>query len=162
MNPGDLVFAHGKGFISWAIRFMQGIRSPKVDAHWNHVAVLDHLDADNKWVVVQAAGKGVEHAYLEDVAPGGTYEVVACPSSADPKKVVEFACSQAGEHYGFLTIASIVLNIITPKRIALRKPGTWICSALAAGALWYGGWPDVQRLADLYQCSPADLYGHIV
>lgn len=154
------MFAHGKGFISWAIRFMQAFRSPKIDANWNHVAILAR-QVDGEWWVYQAEGKGVVYAPLTHVAPGGHYKVMPCPSSANAAMVVEFARSQVGIQYGFLTIASIVFNIITPRRIAIRKPGTWICSALAAGALWYAGWPFSVAWNDIYQVSPADLFAHI-
>lgn len=156
-SPGDLVFAHGKGFISAAIRLVQSWRSPKADAHWNHVAILSHKIGD-EWQVIQAQGKGVVMCPLSDVAPGGSFEVVACPA-VDREKVTEFACSQEGVKYGYLTVASIILNVVTPKRLALRKPGTWICSALAAACLWYAGWYESENWPDLYQVSPADLYG---
>lgn len=144
--------------MSWAIRLVQSWRSPKTDAHWNHVAILASRTPTGNWNVYQAQGKGVSYVPLSDVAPGGTYEVVKCPATADPEKVVAFAQSQTGVKYGYLTIASIILNVITPKRLAIRKPGTWICSALAAAALWYAGWPVSEKWADLYQVSPADLY----
>lgn len=154
MNPGDLVFCRGTSYVARAIQLVQSWRSPKADARWNHVAIL-YEENDGDWTLISAGGHGVKVAYLSDTAD--TYEIVACPTGA--KKVVEFALSQVGHRYGFLTIASIVLNVITPKRIGLRKPGTWICSALAAGALWYGGWPESEWWDDIYQVSPADLYG---
>lgn len=166
MNPteyqaGDLVFAHGRGIISAAIRLVQSWRSPKADARWNHVAVLMNQDRHGNWWVIQAEGHGVKQAKLSDVAPGGSYEVVKCPASANPARVVEFALSQVGVKYGFLTVASILLNVLTPKSIAIRKPHTWVCSALVAGSLWYAGWPISQAWKDLYQVTPADLYARV-
>lgn len=160
-RPGDLVFCHGKGFIARAIRLVQSWRSPKADAKWNHVAILHSKDPLGNWYIIQAEGHGVVKSTLNKAAPGGTFEVVKCPATADPQKVVDFAVSQVGVKYGFLTIGSIVLNVVLPKRLALRKPGTWICSALAAGSLWYAGWPVSEVWADIYQVSPADLYGRI-
>lgn len=156
MKPGDLVFCHGTSFVAKAIRLVQSWRSPKADARWNHVAIL-YEENDGDWTIIQAGGHGVQIAYLSNATD--TYEVVACPAGLNAVKVVEFAKSQVGVKYGFLTIASIVFNVITPQRLALRKPGTWICSALAAGSLWYAGWPTSQIWYDLYQVTPADLYG---
>lgn len=155
-QKGDLVFCHSSGFVAWTIRVMQRIRSPKDCAHWNHVAILWEYDSvHDEWWIIQAAGRGVQTATM----PPNNFEVVACPVKGEA--VVDFAHSQLGVKYGFLTIASIVLNIITPKILALRKPHTWICSALAAGALWYAGWNPSEEWWDLYQVSPADLYGRL-
>lgn len=159
-RSGDLVFCHSKGLISRVIRVVQRLRSPKADARWNHVAVLYEQHPDDGWYVIQAEGHGVtKQRTLDEVAPGGVYEVVRCPETADPAKVVAFATSQVGAHYGFLTIASILFNLLTPEKFVVRKAHTWICSALVAGALWYAGWPPSELWTDIYSVMPSQLYG---
>jgi len=158
-EAGDLVFCHSKGIISRAIRVAQRLRSTPEDARWNHVAILDRLE-DNGWYVIQAEAKGVtSNRMLKDVAPGGKMQIVSCPATVSRKKILDFARSQISDPYGFITILSIAFDFILPQSIAIRKSGTWVCSALVAGGLWYGGYPKAMTWPDLYQVTPADLYG---
>jgi hypothetical protein len=73
-----------------------------------------------------------------------------------PEEVVKFMRLQVGERYGFLTIASIALDILTPKFVSLRRDGTWICSAVAAEALRFAGW--YHTWGDVYEVMPSDLW----
>ena len=73
MQRGDLVFAHSKGVIGWAIRFGEH------GSEWNHVAVLNEETADG-WTIYQAESKGVTaDKLLDSVAPGGNYIIVSLP-----------------------------------------------------------------------------------
>lgn len=163
MNAGDLVFCHSTGFVGRAIRFCEWLRrdwhgtNERAGDHWNHVAILDKQLSTGEWTVVQAEGRGVTRGRkLSSVAPEGAYEVVALPAAVTRAKVVAFAHSQVGRHYGFLTIVSIALTLFTPRFVNVLMPGTWICSALARAALWTGGLAYLGP--DIYQCSPARLW----
>ena len=149
MNAGDLAFFDSPGAISRAIRIAEWFRWRKGD-HWNHVAILDE-DSDG-WTIIEAEGRGVTRGNKL----AGNYEIVPLPEGVDPQKVLEFARAQVGRQYGFLTIASIVLTIISPKFINVMLPDTWICSALAAESLRCGGW--IHNFGDIYQVSPAELW----
>jgi len=173
-KPGYLVFCHGVGIVSRAIRLDQRLNR---DTDWevNHVAILDAPIYDIPlspvrtiidWWVIQAEGHGVtgsrpdgsgfHRAKLSSVAPGGYYEVVAPPSGINLADVVGFAREEVGAEYGFFSIASLVIDQISPKWFpAFRRRDTWICSALAAEALRAGGW--LHDWDDVYQVRPAQL-----
>jgi len=159
-EPGDLVFCHSKGIIGRAIRVAQRLRNSPEDAMWNHVAIIDKRDKFGNYYVIQAEAKGVtNNKQLGSIAPGGRFKIVPFPATADRAKFLTFARSQVSDPYGYLTILSIALDFLLPRRVALRKSGTWVCSALAAGGLWYSGFPKAMTWPDLYQVTPADLYG---
>lgn len=157
-EAGDLVFCHSKGMISWAIRWAQRLRNKPEDARWNHVAVLDK-QVDGEWYVIQAEAKGVTNIRrLKDIAPGGKLKLVRLPETMSRKKFIDFIRSQVSDPYGFLTIVSIAVDFLLPQKVCIRKSGTWVCSALVAGGLWYAGFPKAMTWEDLYQVTPADLY----
>lgn len=162
-KAGMLVYCHSSGVIGSAIRLVQHLAND-VDYQWNHVAILDKK-VGNRWYVIQAEAHGVTGTRsdgteylsrpLSTVAGDGYYEVREVPDGVDPAKVLEFARSQVGEHYGFITIASIVTSLLTPKFINVMLSNTWICSALTAEALRFGGW--LHSWGDIYQVRPAQL-----
>lgn len=152
-QAGDLVFCHSSGIVGRAIRLAERLRW-RPGSFYNHVALLSEAVGDD-WRVIQAEGKGVtDTALLSSVVPGGTYAVFTCP--ADRAKVLEFAHAQVGRRYGFLTIASIVVTLLSPQFLNVMLPDTWICSAVAAESLRAGGW--LRNWDDIYQVSPAQLW----
>ena len=153
--PGDLVFAHSSGIIGRAIRLAERVRWRGGDAY-NHVAVVAEADGTD-WRVIQAEARGVTSTgLLSTITPGGTHKVVQLPAGVDPARVLAFAHAQVGRRYGFLTIVSIVVTLFAPKFVNVMLPDTWICSAVAAEALRYGGW--LHNWDDVYQVSPAQLW----
>ena len=159
MTPGDLVFCHSKGVVAWGIRLAQRLaREP--DWQINHCAVLDNDGPGTPWRVIQAEAHGVTNfRKLSEVAPGGTYEVVPLPQSVDRDTLLAFARQEVGARYGFLTIASIVLTLLSPRFLDIRTHGSWICSALAGESLRAGGW--VRHWPDVYQVTPAQLRAEV-
>jgi len=158
MKSGDLVFVHSKGIIGAGIRWAQR-RVPNLHRtyKWNHVAVLNEQVGDD-WTVIQADAKGVSDTdLLSTIAPGGNYEVVSLPTSVDSGRFLGFLRMQVGARYGYLSIASIALDLFLPNSICLRKTGTWICSGLVAGALWFSGYPAAVDWQDLYTVMPAEI-----
>jgi hypothetical protein len=160
IQPGDLIFCHSKGSISRAIRIAQWFRW-RGGATYNHVALVDEIVGD-KVYVIQAESRGVtgkdhHRRTLEEVAPGGEYHVIKPPSKVSRNRMLFFARAQVGSYYGFFTIASILLNILTPRWfVAVRLANTWICSAVVGESLRYGGW--YEEWYDIYQVTPAELY----
>lgn len=124
------------------------------------------------WTVIQAEacgvtgtrpdGSGWDARPLSSVAPGGWTALVRPPGGVEAARTLGFARGEVGAHYGFLTIASVGFDILTPPwlRFPLRRPNTWICSALAAEALRFGGW--YCRWPDIYQVTPAELLHALV
>lgn len=171
-NPGDIVFCHSAGIVGRAIRLAEFFRRDWYESKlgitaterpgdfWNHVAVLSSVHGmpydPAHWTVIQAEGKGVVSATLDTVAPGGRYEIVRLPNGVDATKVIRFMGAQTGSHYGFITIASILVTLLSPRFYNVMLPGTWICSAVAAEAMRYGGW--LHNWGDVYQVSPAQTW----
>jgi hypothetical protein len=151
-DPGDIVFMHGSDLVGRAIRLAERIRFHS-GATYNHVAILD-ADTAVGWTVIQAGGRGVTRGAL---LPADHYMIVTLPPGVDRTDVLAFARAQVGVRYGFIDIASILFNLLTPRaiRIDIRRDGTLICSALGALSLLAGGW--LHPIRDYYQCSPAEL-----
>lgn len=165
-EPGDLVFCHSKGFVGAGIRLAEKFRrdwhdaSEKPGSNWNHVAVLEECSGPKTqpklWTVLQAQGRGVTRASLDSVAPRGQFDIVRLPSGACAGSVVRFMRAQVGAKYGFVTVASILLTLFTPRFFNVMKPGTWICSAVAGESMRFGGW--LKNWPDVYEVTPAQLW----
>ena len=159
-TPGTLVFCHSKDFIGKVIRFGEALRW-KRGAQFNHVAIIDRV-VDGVPYVIQAEARGVtDIRRLDEVAPGGRYELVALPEGVDADQVLDFARKQVGSKYGFGTIAAIAIDILTPSwfpslRPANKKANSWICSAVVSESLRFGGW--YHRWPDIYLVTPAELF----
>lgn len=156
-EAGDIVLCHSKGIIAKAIRFAEKHAGGRRNAKWNHVAVLNY-QVGTEWFIIQAEAKGVtDGRTLYSVAPGGEYEIIGLPEEVDREKFLDFARSQVGDSYGFLTILSCALDMYLPAAICLRKSKTWICSGLVAGALWFAGFKPAQKWPDLYTVTPSEI-----
>jgi hypothetical protein len=178
-RPGDVVFCHSAGAIGRGIRIAQRIailgffrairslfRPTPANAPWthNHVAVLVASNGTPySSFVYQAQAAGTERVRLSDVAPGGSFVIVSADSfrsidgrPIDRARILAEGNRRLGEEYGFVTIASEVVNLTTPRalRLDFRRPGSLICSAYAALMLHAGG---AAIDVDLYNITPAEL-----
>ena len=156
-QPGALVFAHSKSFIGWAIRLGERLRF-RSGAFYNHVAIVDHQLPTGDWEIIEAVARGVAKGRLSEIAPGGSYAVVAVPNGARTR-IVGFARSQLGKEYGWLSVVSVALQIILPRWLHLpsfRSDRTWICSALGGEAARFGGW--LHDWPTIYRVVPSELY----
>lgn len=154
MQPGDLIFCRSRGAISRAIRIAEWLRGHR--GQWNHVAIITAVE-DGRVEIVQAVGGGVTRDWFDSpkaIAPGGVVELVT--PECDQLQMVRFARAEVHRKYGFLTIASICVSIIAPWFLTIRLPDTWICSALVAESLRFGGW--LHDWPDIYQVTPQQLY----
>jgi len=151
---GDLVFFDSPGEVSALIRLAQRIR-------WrgdkNHVAWLDRQDPDGRWVVGQAEGRGVTTDKWLELGPNDV--VVRLPFATNRDLVLAFARAQVGRRYGFLTIASILVTLLTPGFVDVMLPNTWICSAVVAESLRFGGW--YHSWGDVYQVAPDEFFAAV-
>lgn len=154
-QPGTLVFAHSNGVIGRLIRFGERLRWSH-GSFFNHVAIVDRI-VDGVPYIIQAEASGVTNdKTLESVAPGGKYVLIPLPNGVDVEKVLSFARGEVGSRYGYLSIISTALDIITPVWfVSFRRKYSWICSALIAEALRAGGWR--HKWADIYTVTPAQL-----
>lgn len=156
MTPGDILFCHTKGVMGRAIRLGERLRF-KRGSYWNHVCFVDRVEDDVVYVL-QAERNGVTND--KPLNPAWTYQVVSLPDGADRERVLEFARGQLGSRYGWYSIFSILFDTVTPNWFpAFRTAGTWICSALTAESLRFGGW--LHEWGDVYIVKPSDLWNVI-
>lgn len=145
MQPGDIVLCHSSGVLPWLIRVFERLRYRKgSEPRWNHAAMLVYPAADNvpgefeDWCVIEAEVHGVQYAWLSSMG-----EHIVLDSRLDQRGrdlAVAYANVALGSNYGFLTIASIIVNLLTPAIWQVTRPGTFICSGLVAHALEHGGY----------------------
>lgn len=180
MLPGDLLLCRSTGPVGWLIRFGERVRyygwwrslgwlarailrlnppdEPDEPAWGNHIAI--HI---GDGLVVEALAQGVVVTPLAHYQ-AGRYRVVrlaACrPAVTDVERAaaVAFAREMAARHakYGWLSIASIILQLVTPVRLDVSFDGAVICSALGAQAWEHAGviLPTLSSLTTM----PADFW----
>jgi hypothetical protein len=149
---GDVVFAHSNGIVGRLIRFAEFLRWRR-GSHWNHACIVSRIENGVAYVI-QADIRGVNEAPLSSV---GEYFLMDPPGSR--AKLVEFHRAQiaAKSNYGLLSILSIMFDILSPNFCPdLRRPNTWICSAVTAEGLRYAGW--LHTWSDIYTVTPSALW----
>lgn len=157
--PGDLLLVRGSGVVDSLIRFGERVKyhgwrsavarglssvfhraipeDPSDPAWVNHAAVCigdgQLIEAEAKGLIQSPETKYTVGTYvvapLSDVQPLVTDEERGC--------LVSFAREQLRRHdrYGWLSIASIVLQLLTPTKLDISWDGALICSAFA-GQCW--------------------------
>lgn len=159
VNPevGDIVFAHSNGIIGRTIRLAERLRWHR-GSMYNHVAIVSWVH-DGVAYVTQAEPRGVTND--KPLSSVGEYTLVAPPKDVDKEQMLRFATSQIGKRYSFLSILSIIVDILTPNWFpAVRNADTWICSALVAESLRAGGW--LHNWPDVYIVTPAQLFQTLI
>ncbi len=153
---GDFVLTRGHGIISWLIRFGQGLRywgPERKYTYWNHTALF----VDEHGGIVEALGRGVARNNISKYDPID-YHVVSLTaiSDEDRDQEVEFAdyCLEKHQGYGFVTIASITLSLLTGMKLGFGIDGQEICSGLVSRALERTG---AIFLQEPWHMMPADL-----
>lgn len=134
--PGDFILAHGHSFISGLIRFGEALRIHGADrtyAYWNHAALIATAEGG----LIEAAGRGVRRAKLSDYTQTDYQLVRIQAAEADRQEVVAFAewALQSRPRYGWPTIVSIALSVLTGCKLAFFVDGEFICSGLVARAM---------------------------
>jgi hypothetical protein len=156
-SPGDFLLTHSNSWTGWFIRFGQRIRYFGKDAkyaHWSHAALFINSDGD----IIEAIGSGVQRRNIS-VYAGTEYHVLSLAdvSDSDRQQAVRFAFHCLNESYGFLTILSIALSLLTGAKLGFGVDGQLICSGLVARAL--------ERTGEIFEhdpwhIMPADLAQH--
>jgi hypothetical protein len=130
--------------LAWLAKKIVGIAPPDLPE--------DPWYVNHAWVcvgggqLIEALAHGLT---LTPVAAYTSDEVVVIPllalrsdvSDADRAHVVAFARTQLARHdaYGWLSIASIVVEILTPSKLDVSWDGALICSAFAGQCLEHAG-----------------------
>lgn len=160
---GDIILTRSKGLVGGLIRFGERVRYQGwLRAMWWLLRRLVRLaPADTgvePWWVNHAAVSIGCGRIIEALAQGLTENPASkysgdpvivvplaqlCPdvTDADRAAVARFARTQLARHdrYGWLSIASIILQLITPIHLDISWDGALICSAFAAQALEHAG-----------------------
>lgn len=146
LTPGNFVVTHGNDFFDTLIHIF-------TMSYWNHAALI----VETNGTLIELTTGGIRKKNIADYPPKDIHIVAIDMSNEDRKQVREFAEVMLKRHptYGFLTIASIALKIMTMSRLVIKLDGTLICSEFVARALAQGGiiWDKDPSLI-----TPADLY----
>lgn len=135
-EPGDFILTHGNTWVSRLIRVGQYLRFWGADrkyAWWNHAAMV--ISPDGK--LIEALGAGVLLTHISRYKKT-QYHLVRLGNIAtthDRRQAVVFARWCLGEKYGYLTIVSIALSLLTGGKFTFGFDGQSICSGLVARAL---------------------------
>jgi hypothetical protein len=157
--PGDFLLTHSSGIYGRLIRFGEAIRywgQDKVFAHWSHAAIFVNDAGD----IIEALGGGVQQRNIS-VYQGTEYVVVRLPatvSALDREEAVEFARFCLNDSYGWLTIVSIGLCLLSGAKFGFGVDGQQICSALVARCLERIG--EIFTEGEPWRLMPADLAKH--
>jgi hypothetical protein len=156
-KPGDVGFAHTNGAMGKVIRVGEWLRLHKNT--WNHQFALDRYE-NGEWYVIQAEMAGVTNTRkLEEVAPGGRYEIVPLPTECNRDLFLEFIRGEVGAEYGWTTDLAMSIDILSwswfPSFRGARK-ASWQCAALINEGMRFGGW--YHRYLDVYCVFPEQGY----
>jgi len=147
-EPGDFILTHGAELFSQLIRFGQQLRFRGADrpyTYWNHAALV----VTSGGAIVEALGSGVERRSLSDYDPT-QYTVVRITASAEDRaEAAVFAERCVGQHYGWATIVSIAISLVTGAKFSFGFNGQLICSGLVARAL--------ERTTAIFEDEPSHI-----
>jgi hypothetical protein len=158
-QPGDFILTHSSAIYGALIRFGEALRylgPDKIFAHWNHAAIFINDAGD----IIEALGGGVQQRNIS-VYEGTEYVVVQLPAATtapDRQQAVEFAQFCLSDSYGWFTIVSIGLCLITGAKFGFGVDGQQICSALVARSIERIG--EIFPEAEPWHLTPADLAKH--
>lgn len=152
-TPGDFILVSTTGILAKCIRTGQFFRyhgKMRNYSHWNHAAMI--VDTDG--TVVEAAGRGVRYSNINEYKESEYYLVSTKLNKQSRDQTVAAARSFVKDKYGWFTILSIILQLITGIEFQFSFGNSVICSGVVAQSLWAGG---VIFDTNPYQMMPADL-----
>ncbi|HEX3539668.1 MAG TPA: hypothetical protein VHT75_04415 [Acidimicrobiales bacterium] len=179
LQPGDLLWTRSAGVVGALIRFGERIhhhgwrstiaravstvvhaRIPEdpMDLSWgNHIAVYV---GDNQVIEALADGltlDSLDHYGPDKYRPLPLAAVRADATDVDRARLVAFARRELADkdRYGWLAIASIVVQLLTPLRLDVSVDGTMICSAFGARCWEHAG--VIIPTRSPYTTFPSDL-----
>lgn len=147
-TPGDFVLTHGNAWTSRMIRFGQRLRIRGNDrkyTRWNHTAMIVGSDG----TIIEALGRGVTQRNLSAYKPTEYHVVRVEASESDREQIVGFAKWAMDQPYGYLTIVSIAVSLLTGGKFSFAFEGQHICSGLVARAL--------ERSEAIFNRSPSHI-----
>ena len=152
-TPGDFILVSTNGIAAKLIRFGQFTRyhgKMKPFSKWNHAAMI----VDENGTIIEAVGRGVSYGNISEYKDV-EYYLVSTKLNKQSRDQAIIACkSFLKDKYGWFTIASISLELLTGIKLQFSLNNSMICSAVVAQSLWAGG---VIFDRNPYQMMPADL-----
>jgi hypothetical protein len=138
-------------FVSRMIQFGQSLRfrgDRRPFAHWNHAVWV------SKGELIEALGGGVTASPYEKYRDVEFHVVHSNLNDVEREDADAFVRYELDRHtkYGFVTIVSIGLSLLTGMKFNFGMLSTAICSGLVAGALAANEWRE-----DPSHIMPADL-----
>lgn len=152
-TPGDFILTHHKTIPAKVIRIGEFLRyhgRMRDYSHWNHTALI--ISEDGK--LIEAVGRGVSYGHISDYRDVEYYLVRTNFNKQSQRQSVEAAKSFLNNGYGWLTILSLTIQLITGIKIQFSQSNTKVCSTVVSMALWAGG---VVFDSDPQNMMPADL-----
>lgn len=134
VKPGDFFLVHGDNVFSRLIQFGQSLRFKGEDKHftyWTHAGMFLNELGD----IIEAEGVGVAENHISYYKDQKYVIVHINASDADRQEMVDFVKSCSGDQYGWGTIASIGLSLLTGLKFSFGFDGQEICSGLVCRAL---------------------------
>lgn len=143
-QAGIIGLTHSEGIVGRAIRIGQRLRFPKEACYWNHAFIMTSEET-----LIEMGGHGAQERHLVDYSDTEHVLIDAGPCDVD------FARWALKHHslYGYVTIASLALSLITGASVEFGVKGTMICSGLVAACLSVDEWR-----ADPSHVMPAELW----
>lgn len=134
-QPGDFILTHQTDWSARLVQFGQKLRyhgSNSKYTHWNHTALI--ADAEH---IIEALGRGVSEQPLSKYNQREYHLVRIAASPEDRQEAVNFAraCCKRKMPYGYLTVISIAISLLTGTKFSFGFDGQMICSGLVARAL---------------------------
>jgi len=152
-QPGDFIVVETNGFAAKTIRFGQWLRyhgKRKIYAKYNHAALIVDVDGG----LIEAKPTNVSRGHLSDYVNDNVYVVHTNFNEQSREQAIAAAESYLNDGYGWFTILSIMVELITGIKIQLSYNRSIICSALVSMSLWAGG---IIFNSNPLQMMPADL-----
>jgi len=152
-SPGDFIIVETSGFAAKTIRFGQWLRyhgKKKPFAKWNHAAII----IDDKGSLIEARPTGVSYGHISEYLNDKVYVVKTNFNEQSAEQAIAAAKSYVNDGYGWFTILSIMIELVTGIKLQLSYNRSVVCSGLVAMCLWAGG---VIFDANPLQMMPADL-----
>lgn len=147
-EPGDFILTHGAELFSQLIQFGQRLRFSGADrpyTYWNHAAIV----VTSGGAIVEALGAGVERRSLSDYDPTQYTIVRITASPEDRAEAAVFAERCVGQRYGWATIVSIAISLLTGAKFSFGFNGQLVCSGLVARAL--------ERTTAIFEDEPSHI-----
>lgn len=147
-QPGDFILTRGNAWTSKLIQFGQMLRfhgNDKKYTRWNHAAIVINTQGD----IIEALGSGVKKRHISVYKPKDYYYVRINAMPHDRDQAVNFALYALGEPYGWSTIVSIAISLITGLKFSFGFDGEQICSGLIARAM--------ERTSAIFNRSPSHI-----